>query len=186
MTRAGDERSDKKLVLGVLAVASLIILIAVSGVVQSVSIVDGFPFVRVQVSGPALLAANTPAGGDMGAHVLLPQYLKDTLLPDGRLFGWSMDWYAGFPAGYFYFPLPALAIVALDTLLPYGVAFKLVTMAGLVALPWAAYYLLRSLGFGRVVAALAAAFSSTYVFMESFSIYGANIKSTFAGEYSFS
>jgi hypothetical protein len=186
MTRAGDERSDKKLVLGVLAVASLIILIAVSGVVQSVSIVDGFPFVRVQVSGPALLAANTPAGGDMGAHVLLPQYLKDTLLPDGRLFGWSMDWYAGFPAGYFYFPLPALAIVALDTLLPYGVAFKLVTMAGLVALPWAAYYLLRSLGFARVVAALAAAFSSTYVFMESFSIYGANIKSTFAGEYSFS
>jgi hypothetical protein len=174
------------LVLGVLAVASLIILIAVSGVVQSVSIVDGFPFVRVQLSSPALLWANTPAGGDMGAHVLLPQYLKDTLLPDGRFFGWSMDWYAGFPAGYFYFPLPALTIVALDTLLPYGVAFKLVTMAGLVALPWAAYYLLRSLGFARVVAALAAAFTSTYVFMESFSIYGANIKSTFAGEYSFS
>ncbi len=174
------------LALGLLAVATLIILIAMSGVVRSVWVVDGFPFVRIQLGSPALLIANTPTGGDMGAHVLLPQYLQDTLLPDGRFFGWSMDWYAGFPALYFYFPLPALTTVALNAVLPYGVAFKLVTMAGLAALPWAAYYLLRSLGFARVVAGIAGAFASMYVFMESFSIYGANIKSTLAGEYSFS
>ena len=184
--RAGDERSEKALALGLLAAATLIIVIAMSGVVRSVGVVDGFPFFNMELGSPSLLIANTPTGGDMGAHVWLPQYLQDTLLPDGRFFGWSMDWYAGFPALYFYFPLPALTTVLLNAVLPYGVAFKLVTMAGLAALPWAAYYLLRSLGFARVVAAIAGAFASMYVFMESFSIYGANIKSTLAGEYSFS
>jgi len=180
------ERSDKVLVVWLVAAASVVILFAMSGVVQSVTATDSFPFFNVRFSSPSLLIANTPAGGDMGAHVLLPQYLKDALLPDGRFFGWSMDWYAGFPALYFYFPIPALVTVLLDVLLPYGVAFKLVTMAGLVALPPSAYFLLRSLGFARVVAGVAAAFASMYVFMESFSIYGANIKSTLAGEFSFS
>ena len=38
----------------------------------------------------------TPAGGDMGAHVWGPAYLRDVLLPSGRLSGWTADWYAGF------------------------------------------------------------------------------------------
>lgn len=180
-----NERADKLLVLGLVAVATLVIFIAMTGVVQSVTTTDGFPYVSMQLGSPSLFTANTPSGGDMGAHVLLPQYLKDALLPDGRFFGWSMDWYAGFPALYFYFPIPALVTVLLDVFLPYGVAFKLVTIAGLVALPAAAYFMLRCLGFARVVAGVAAAFASTYVFMESFSIYGANIKSTLAGEFSF-
>lgn len=135
---------------------------------------------------PQILVANTPTGGDMGAHVLLPQVLKDVLLPSGRLFGWSTAWYAGFPALYFYFPIPALVTVLLDVLLPYGVAFKLVTVVGLVALPAATYGLARLLGFTRPVAGMAALTGSMYVFMESFSIFGANIKSTLAGEFSFS
>ena len=39
----------------------------------------------------------TPTGGDMGAHVWGPAYLRDHLLPNGQLSGWSMDWYGGFP-----------------------------------------------------------------------------------------
>src|SRR5919112_1042165 len=88
---------------------------------------------------PGLIAPNTPAaGGDMGAHVWGPAYLRDHLLPHGRITGWTPDWYAGFPALHFYFPLPSLLIVALDVLLPYGVAFKVVTVLGLVTLPAAA------------------------------------------------
>ena len=34
----------------------------------------------------------------MGAHVWGPAYLRDHLLPHGRLTGWTPDWYAGFPA----------------------------------------------------------------------------------------
>ncbi|MEN8113747.1 MAG: hypothetical protein ABFS21_05115 [Actinomycetota bacterium] len=135
---------------------------------------------------PQILVANTPTGGDMGAHVLLPQVLRDVLLPSGRIFGWSSTWYAGFPALYFYFPIPALVTVLLDVLLPYGVAFKLVTVVGLVALPAATYGFVRLLGFSRPVSGMAALTGSAYVFMESFSIFGANIKSTLAGEFSFS
>ena len=54
----------------------------------------------------------------MGAHVWGPAFLRDHLLPNFQLNGWSMDWYAGMPVYRFYMVVPALAIVALDTILP--------------------------------------------------------------------
>jgi len=133
-----------------------------------------------------LFVANTPTGGDMGAHVLLPATLRESVLPSGRLLGWSSDWYAGFPVLYFYFPLPAFVIVLLDLLLPYGVAFKLVTVAGLVAMPPAAYYFARSMGFDRAVAVVGGVAGGFFVLMENYSILGGNTLSTLAGEYSYS
>ena len=157
-----------------------------AGLVARVSPQDAFPFFNLDFHWPSLLLANTPTGGDMGAHVVLPQVLRDDLLPSGRILGWSSTWYAGYPVFYFYFPLPALFTVLLDVFVPYGVAFKITTIVGLLAMPFAAYYLIRSIGFARPVAAVSAAFGSMFVFMESFSIFGANIKSTLAGEFSFS
>ncbi len=133
-----------------------------------------------------ILTANTPTGGDMGAHVFLPAFLRDSLLSDGRILGWSNDWYAGFPVLYFYFPLPALTTVLLDLVLPYGVAFKLVTVAGLVGLPFAAYFLARAMGMARPVALVAGVAGGTFIYMESFTIFGGNTLSTLAGEFSFS
>src|SRR5258706_4537924 len=93
---------------------------------------------------PDLLLSNTTAnGGDTGAHVWWPAFLRDHVLPKWRLTGWAPDWYAGFPAGGFYFPLPSLLVVVLDVFLPYNVAFKLVTSPGPVMIPWAAYYFAR-------------------------------------------
>lgn len=135
---------------------------------------------------PLLLSSTTPTGGDMGAHVLGPAYLRDVLLPQGQILGWSQSWFAGFPAFYFYFPLPSLVIVLLDLILPYGVAFKLVTVMGLVATPPATYYLARSLRLGKSISLVAASAGVVFVFMESFTIYGGNIASTLAGEFSFS
>jgi hypothetical protein len=167
------------LIILLVGAPTMLILLIMSGVL---GVIGSGSLIRF----PQILVANTPTGGDMGAHVLLPQVLKDVLLPSGRLFGWSSTWYAGFPALYFYFPIPALVTVFLDAFLPYGVAFKLVTIVGLVALPVATYAFLRLLAFSRPVAALAALTGSMFVFMESFSIFGANIKSTLAGEFSFS
>ena len=133
-----------------------------------------------------ILLANTPSGGDMGAHVLGPQILRDVLLPSGQVMGWSDAWFAGFPAFYFYFPLPSLVIVLLDLVLPYGVAFKMVTVAGLVATPSAAYYLARSLRLTPGVSSVVAATGAAVVVLENFTIYGANAPSTLAGEFSFS
>ena len=142
----------------------------------------------VAVAPHLLLVANTPTGGDMGAHVLGPAYLRDVLLPSGRIMGWSNHWFAGFPIFYFYFPLPSLVIVALDLALPYGVAFKTVTVVGLVALAPATYFLVRSMGFARPVAAVAAAAGGVYAFMETPTpnIFGGTIASSLAGEFSYS
>jgi len=135
-----------------------------------------------------LLVANTPTGGDMGAHVLGPAYLRDVLLPSGRIMGWSNSWFAGFPIFYFYFPLPSLVIVGLDLVLPYGVAFKLVTVMGLVALAPATFFLVRSMGFSRPVAMIGAASGGLYAFMETPTpnIFGGTIASSLAGEFAYS
>jgi len=133
-----------------------------------------------------ILSATTPTGGDTGAHVFGPAYLRDTLLPEGRILGWSNDWFAGFPAFYFYFPLPSLVIVALDVILPYGVAFKIVTILGLLAMAPAIYFHTRALKLGRHVAMITAGSGAVFAFYESYSIYGGNVASTLAGEFSYS
>jgi len=173
--------TSKWYVFALISAPTVLILLTMSGVLGPI-LRDGQSLWRL----PYLLVANTPTGGDMGAHVLLPKVLLEDVLSTGRILGWSMDWYAGFPVLYFYFPLPALTTVALDLFLPYGIAFKLVTVVGLVALPTASYFFVKYLGFTRFVAAIAGVAGSLFVFMESYSIFGANIKSTLAGEFSFS
>ncbi len=132
-----------------------------------------------------MLSATTPTGGDMGAHVFGPAYLRDVLLPDGRVMGWSQDWFAGFPIFYFYFPIPSLVIVFLDLFIPYGVAFKLVTSFGLLAMAPAVYFHARAMRLSKTVATVSAGAAVVFIFMESFNIYGGNLASTLAGEFSF-
>ncbi len=61
-----------------------------------------------------LFKLSTPTGGDLGAHVWGPAFLRDELLPNFRLAGWAPDWYAGFPAYHFYMVVPMLLIVVLN------------------------------------------------------------------------
>ena len=97
---------------------------------------------------PLLLLRNsTTNGGDMGAHVYWPWFLEHHWFTSGRIQGWSPDWYSGFPIGQYYFPFPALLTAALDLVLPYNVAFKLVTVLGPVSLPIAAYVFAEQLEF---------------------------------------
>lgn len=71
----------------------------------------------------------TPTGGDLGAHVWSPAYLRDELLPNFRLTGWSPDWYAGFPAFTFYMVVPSLLIVMVNVGL--GIPIDLVAALGI-------------------------------------------------------
>ena len=80
----------------------------------------------------------TPTGGDLGAHVWSPAYLRNELLPNFRLTGWSPDWYAGFPAFTFYMVVPSLLIVivnvgldiSIDLLSAIGVAVAVFVVSG--------------------------------------------------------
>src|SRR5256885_11049341 len=110
-----------------------------AAVVNGLVVLGACAFVFWQLHPNLLFRNTTTAGGDMGAHVWQPASLRDHLLPHGRLTGWTPDWYDGFPALVFYFPLPSLLIVILGGFLPYGVAFKLITVLGLVTLPLAVW-----------------------------------------------
>ena len=178
-----------------------------------------------------ILNSAVPSGGDMGAHVWGPAFLRDHLLTDGRISGWTPDWYAGFPAYQFYMVVPSLLIVALDVGLfggwlvlvplaaagglvyastrvdgwrrwvtvaaavlvvvfgvdlPYGTAFKIVTVLGVLSLPVCAY------AFGRLAElrfpgpALLSVGAVLFLFDRNFTIYGGNAASTLAGEFAFS
>jgi hypothetical protein len=91
-----------------------------------------------------VLRNTTPTGGDMGAHVWGPNYLQHHLLPQGRLSGWTMDWYNGFPAYQFYMVVPSLLIVLLHVGLHpvFGVIVALAA-AGLALACWAREPLFR-------------------------------------------
>ena len=233
-------------------------------------------------------ADTTPTGGDLGAHVWAPAYLRDALIPELRLTGWTHDWYAGFPAFAFYMVVPSLLVVIVDAGLavpvalfaslavaatlagaalavvrragcsraqcwtaalavaavagaarlffddpeadralaglllpaaaacwtwwalrsrprwraaaavaavllvllavpmPYGVALKLVAIAGVVALPVAVWAMTRLGGVCAEGQALASVATLLFLFDRSFNIYGGNLMSTMAGEFAYS
>jgi len=140
-------------------------------------------------NGPDLIRDDTtPTGGDMGSHVWGPAYLRDHLLPNWQLSGWSMDWYGGFPIYRFYMVIPALAIVALDTVLPYGVAFKYVVIAGVVTLPFCCWAFGRLARFRYPLPEMFTLGALCFLLNEShgYHLQGGNVLSTFAGEFSFS
>jgi hypothetical protein len=132
-----------------------------------------------------LLSRTTTTGGDTGAQIYPPWYLMKHLLPKGLLAGWSPDWYAGFPAMHFYFPLVPTFQAVLGYIMPYQVSFKLGTVLGTFFLPIAAYLLFRLLRLSFPAPLIAAMFAVGFLFMQSFKISGGNIASSLAGEYSF-
>ncbi|MEM8922213.1 MAG: hypothetical protein AAGD35_01850 [Actinomycetota bacterium] len=201
-----------------------------AGLIGLVAAVACSAFVFLQMRPDLLFADTTPSGGDMGAHVWGPAFLRDHLLPAGRLSGWTPDWYAGFPAFHFYMVIPSLAIVGLNAGLPmvaaipvavlliagsiglamrrggnvalylvpailvalvvvpfpYGIAFKLISVSGLVFFPLAAWAMGRLARSPEPVPAFLAVASLFFLFDTNFTIYGGNIASTLAGEFAFS
>ncbi len=80
------------------------------------------------------------------------------------------------------------AVVAVGMLLPvpYNVAFKIVSVSGLVTLPIAAYLLARAFQLRFPGPALAAVATLPFIYDTGFSILGGNGASTMAGEFAFS
>jgi hypothetical protein len=133
-----------------------------------------------------MLSQTTTSGGDMGAHHYPAKFMLDYLLPHLKLTGWTMQWFAGMPMFTFYTTVPFLLIALLAHLIPYTIAFKLITALGVFLLPvcmWAFGKLLR---LPKPFPILAPIFALGFLTMDSYSIYGGNILSTLAGEFGYS
>ncbi len=126
---------------------------------------------------------NTPTGGDMGAHVVPIKYFIENFASNFKINGWSNDWFAGYPAYYFYFPFPAILTYFLNLVVPYGVAFKIMVAGSIVLIIYSIEKLFRKedYQFSHVGVVAGLMFALT----ESFTIYGGNLASTLAGQFSF-
>lgn len=133
-----------------------------------------------------LLTHTITTGGDTASHYYTLDYLRHVLLPQGKVSGWTMGNYAGFPLLQFYFPLPFLLMCLLNTVIPLQVAFKVVSLLGTILLPISAYLLLRGLKRPFPAPILGALFTLPFLFHSANSMWGGNILSTLAGEFSYS
>jgi len=140
-------------------------------------------FVIWQVRLNLVFANTTPAGLDLGGHVWEVANLRDHLLP--QISGWSPGMFGGVASYVLYPVLPALAMVALNVLVPYGVAMKVIVVSSVVLLPVAAWLLGRLARMPEPAPACLAVATLPFLFDSSYVAYGGNIASTVAGEYSY-
>ena len=136
-------------------------------------------FLRIELVFSDLL----PTGGDMGAHIVPTKFFVTELFNNFKLSGWSQDWFAGYPVYYFYFPLPPIITSLLNFIFPFSISFKTMVLISQVLLVVSIEMLMRKnsrefsfYGFGVGL---------LYLLTESFTIFGGNLASSLAGQYSF-
>jgi len=125
-------------------------------------------------------------GGDSASWYQVLSTLKRDFLPHGRLFGYSQSNFFGYLEGQHYFILPFLSAAMLGFAFPLTVALKIATLAGGFALPLTMFIAAALITGRKRAGAIAAAASLLFLFNESYSIFGGNWLSTFAGEFCFS
>ncbi len=132
-----------------------------------------------------LLLDTTVTGGDTASWQGIAHHLAETLLPEGRLTGWDMGNFCGYPNFNFYFIPPFLVPVAVSKLLnlPLTVCLKWSIMSGIFLLPACVYCGLRNMGHRFPGPVMGASASLLFLFNESYTMFGGNTLSTFAGEF---
>lgn len=128
-----------------------------------------------------LLMNTTTVGGDTPAHNYIASHLRDSLLGEGRVISWAGGWWCGFPMFQFYFSLPYILMALLDLILPFNIAFKLISIAGILILPIAAWTSGRIMRLPKPIPLVAALFTIPILFDQSHTMWGVNIYSTLAG-----
>lgn len=131
---------------------------------------------------PSLLFLNTtPTGGDTPAHNYMLSHLHETIR-HGEIIGWASGWWAGFPMFQFYFFLPYLVMALLAFVIPANIAFKIVSVFGIWALPACLYLGARQVrNAPRAFAPMSAVAAVPFVFVQTHTMWGVNVKSTLAG-----
>lgn len=142
-----------------------------------------YGFIIVKLPWDLIFTDTMVSGGDTGSHNYLAYYSQE-IFP--KIKWWSPDWTAGFPFLYFYPPFLFYLTSIFAYFFPINIVFKLITLLGTFCLPLAIFLCLKLLKFEFPIPQIGTLFSLSYLFLEKFSIYGGNIPSTLAGEFSFS
>jgi len=142
-------------------------------------------FIILHLSPASLLTSTITTGGDTASHFYTLSYLVNELLPNGQISGWTPGNYAGFPILQFYFPLVFLFMALLDGFMSLEVAFKLGSILGMLLLPLGAYGMLRLLRVPFPAPAIAALLTLPFLFNAENSMWGGNMLSSLAGEFSY-
>jgi hypothetical protein len=138
-------------------------------------------FVLWQLAPLDLLRNTTTVGGDTPAHHYLAGHLKTQLLHHGRIVSWADGWWCGFPMFQYYFCLPYLAMALGSLVIPFNIAFKLGSVAGLVLTPLCAYLAGRLWRLPRPAPLALAVAMAPFLFVRTHVMWGVNTSSTLAG-----
>jgi len=124
-------------------------------------------------------------GGDTASWQGVAHHLARELLPRGRLTGWDMGNFCGYPNFSFYF-LPPFLLAVLPAMLfgiPLTITLKWAIMSGIYLFPVAVYGGLRRMRYRFPVPVMGAGGAVLILFNEAYTMFGGNALSTFAGEF---
>ena len=136
-------------------------------------------FLRIDL----VFTESLPTGGDMGAHIVPTKFFVSELFSNFKISGWSNDWFAGYPAYYFYFPFPPFIVAIFGLIFPYGISYKIMVVLGLCLLVLSIQKLVSKENNNNLYLGFAAGL--LFLLTESFTIFGGNLASSLAGQYSF-
>ncbi|MBU5690201.1 MAG: hypothetical protein QXM68_03600 [Candidatus Aenigmatarchaeota archaeon] len=141
---------------------------------------------------PDYIFSNTTiSAGDTVGHYYGTFIMNKYLIPNLKLIGWSNDWFLGYPAFQFYFPFVFFLTGLLGYLIPLNISFKIGTVLGVFLLPIMTYISFRLMKIKFPIPIIAASLTLILLFVERinpeqiYSMWGGNIPSTLAGEFSY-
>ncbi|HPO49414.1 MAG TPA: hypothetical protein PLO89_03730 [Spirochaetota bacterium] len=125
-------------------------------------------------------------GGDSASWLQSADHLKNHLLPNGRLFGWSLANFFGYNELQYYFVPPFLFAAILGIFMPLTIALKITTLVGAFTLPMFFFISLKKITKNLWISLMGSVLSLVFLFNESYTMFGGNFLSTFAGEFAYS
>jgi hypothetical protein len=145
-----------------------------------------FAFLLSHFPANLMLLNTTTTGGDTGSDNYEAKYFVEYLLPAGKLIGWCPGRWLGFPQFQYQFIFPYLMMAALALVIPLDIAFKIVSIFGVMTLPLFTYYAFKYMGSKFPTPIIAATLTLPFLFQEKNTVFGGNIPSMLAGEFQYS
>lgn len=134
-----------------------------------------------------LNSPNWPTGGDSASHLLYAWLYANELFFSGHITPWVPEVFGGLPFLSYYFPMPFIVIAVLSKPLSIAIAYKWGAFLAAMLLPGAVFIGSRRwLKFSWLASLFGALGALAFLLHEQNSIWGGNLLSTLAGEFSYS